>query len=57
MPTCGKLKEFDQSQESWQSYVERLAHYFITNDTPREKKKIILLTIVGPSTYTLAKNL
>ncbi len=57
MPTHRKLQEFDQSQESWRSYTEQLAHYYTTNETPAAKKKSILLTIVGPSTYALAKNL
>lgn len=57
MATHGKLREFDPSQESWTSYSERLQHYFTANDIPNAKKKSILLTLVGPTTYTLTKNL
>lgn len=57
MPTHGKFKEFDQTLESWTSYTERLNHYFKANDTPNNKQKSILLTVIGPATYSLAKSL
>lgn len=57
MPTHGKFKEFDQTIETWTTYTERLKHYFDANDTPNGKKKSILLTVIGPSTYSLVKSL
>lgn len=57
MPTHGQLKEFDALIESWSSYAERLRHYFTANDIADRKKKSILLTLIGPTTYTLTKNL
>lgn len=57
MPSYGEFKQFDQSLESWTSYTERLKHYFVANDTPNAKRKSILLTLIGPTTYSLAKSL
>ena len=57
MPTHGKIDHFDPSQESWKSYAERLAYYFVANEIAAEKKKSILLTVCEPSTYELAKSL
>ena len=57
MPTHGKIDSYVQSQESWTSYTERLEHYFVANDTADDKKKSILLTVCGPSTYELARSL
>ena len=58
MATHGKIDSFNPSQESWTSYAERLSHYFDANDiTTESKKKSILLTVCGPSTYELIKSL
>lgn len=58
MPTnFGQINEFDPTLESWKSYTERLQHYFTANDTPAAKKKSILITVMGPSTFALAKSL
>ncbi len=37
--------------------MERFEHYFIANVTTNEKKKSILLTVCGLSTFELAKGL
>ena len=54
----GNLSAFDSSQEDWIEYVERLDYYFVANeiDDPA-KKRAILLTAVGPTTYRLIRTL
>ena len=53
-----KISQFIPSQETWSSYTERLEYYFIANDVQDPaKKKAILLTVCGPSTFQLLKNL
>ena len=54
----GVIGSFDPAQEEWCEYAERLTHYFVANDIAAdEKKRAILLTAVGPSTYRLMKTL
>ena len=54
----GKFSYFNSSHESWSSYSERLGYYFAANDVQDEdKKKAILLTVCGPSTFQLLKSL
>ena len=49
----GKIEEYEFSQD-WEQYVERLTFYFEANDvTSDEKKRAILLTVCGSSTYRL----
>ena len=58
MATHGSLSEFNANVETWSSYTERLGHYFEANDiTDASKKRALLLTACGPSTYQLLKNL
>ena len=54
----GSIGVFDASREEWSEYAERLGHYFVANDIhAAEKKRAILLTVVGPTTYRLLKTL
>ena len=61
--THGAIGSFDGSQEDWLSYVARLQNYFIANDITDDKDKeaakrrAILLSICGVSTYRLIKSL
>ena len=42
----------------WSVYAERLEHYFVANDVAAEdKKRAILLSMCGPSTYVLIRSL
>ena len=44
-------------KEDWKQYIERLGHYFFTNElTDADKQKAILLTVVGAETYNLLHN-
>ena len=54
----GAISAFNPAQEEWDEYVERLQHYFTANDILAEdKRRAILLTAVGPSTYRLIRTL
>ena len=54
----GKIGEFSSQQEMWDAYLERLELYFAANDiTDDTKRRAILLTVCGPTTYSLICNL
>ena len=58
MATHGQIGEFNSQQEDWMSYSKRLEEYFIANDIKSaEKKKAILLSVVGADTYQLMRSL
>ena len=49
---------FDGAEEDWRSYTERLGQYFIANQiTGEERKRAFLLSICGPQTYQLMRNI
>lgn len=52
MATHGTLSAFNQEQETWSTYAERLHYYFIANDVKIDEKKCeILLSVCGPDAY------
>ena len=59
MATCQEtISEFDNANEDWTSYTERLQHYFSANEIEADtKQKAILLSCCGPKTNQLVKNL
>ena len=58
MATHGKIGEFSSQREDWLGYSERLEEYFIANDIESsDKKKAILLSVVGAETYQLIRSL
>ena len=58
MATFGKIEEFDSANEDWPQYEERLSHYFVANGIENaEKKRAVLLTVVGATTYKLLRSL
>ena len=58
MAAHGKVGTFNESVESWPSYIERLGHYFVANDVKDAEKKVaILLSSCGVTTYTIIRNL
>lgn len=57
MPHIGKLEQFDNSVESWESYEERLQAFFLANDIDADHQVPSLISLIGPKTYTLLKNL
>ena len=57
MPTIGSLKEYNEKEEDWESYVERLEQYFIANDIHADKKVAVLISTIGANTYGLMKDI
>lgn len=58
MATHGRIGEFDSTKEPWEMYVERLEFSFIANGVTEDvKKRAVLLTVSGPSTYKLIRNI
>ena len=55
----GQMECFDCEQtESWPTYIEQLEQYFAANDiTSATKKVAVLLTVAGPKTYGLIRDL
>ena len=54
----GTAPIFDETQEEWAEYAERLESYFLANDVADPaKKRAILVNAVGPKTYRLIKTL
>ena len=54
----GTVSEFEEGKEEWTQYVERLGHFFAANGiTNEEKKRSIFLSVVGPTSYKLLRNL
>ena len=49
--------EFCEKNEDWLSYTERLQQYFEANGTKKERQRAVLLSVVGPATYQLIRNL
>ena len=58
MATHGTIGAFEPNTETWVTYTERLEQYFIANDVDAaEKKRAILLSVCGATTYQLIRNL
>ena len=58
MATYRKIATFNLTIESWTLQCESLHFYFHANDiVDLGKKRLILLTVCGPLTYQLLKNL
>ena len=56
--TFGRIDEFEEGKEDWTQYIERLEHFFVANSvTDNDKKRSILLTVMGPSAYKLLRSL
>ena len=57
----GNIEPFDPEVEEWPEYTERLGQYFEANDllgdAKAAKRRATLISMMGPSTYRLAKNL
>ena len=58
METYGKIGKFNESEESWTQYVERIEQYFLANEVEdAAKKRAILLSACRSKTYALARDL
>ena len=58
MATFGRIGEFNDRNEQWSTYTDRLSEYFTANDIINAtKKRAILNSVVGASTYNLISSL
>ena len=57
MALIGKLGEFQEGKETFVNYVERMEQFFVVNEVKNEKKVAVFLSVVGPATYGILKNL
>ena len=49
----GRMESFDPKRETWSFWHERLEFYYEANEVPEEKKKALLVTLLGPDQYRL----
>ena len=58
MATHGTVSAYEPGKEDWSTHIERLNHYFVANGVQdAAKKRAILLTACGASTYKLIRSL
>lgn len=57
MARLGKLDEFDEKDQNFESYLERFEHFVTANDIREEKKLAVFLSVIGPRTYEVLKSL
>ena len=59
MAVIGSLKEFDESCETWDNYVEQLDQFLIANGLDKDggKKRAVLLSSVGAKAYNILRSL
>ena len=53
----GRVEPFRIGADDWDQYTEKLEQYFIANEIPDERKVSVLITVIGPETYRLLRNL
>lgn len=45
----GQIGEFEEGQEEWSQYAERIDHFFVDNGvTDEDKKRAVFLSLIGP---------
>ncbi|XP_045183417.2 uncharacterized protein K02A2.6-like [Mercenaria mercenaria] len=57
MPLFGKISEFQDGQESFLNYEERLVQFFEANEVPDEELVPVFLSVIGSTAYGVLKNL
>jgi poly(3-hydroxybutyrate) depolymerase len=56
--TIGTIGPFHAGSEDWKAYAERLELFFVANGIEdADKRRTTLLTVCGPSTYALIRDL
>lgn len=54
----GTLSAFDVKEQTWEEYCEILEQFFEANRIDDgEKQRAVLISVVGPATYKLIRNL
>ena len=49
MPGIGQIKEYVESQEDFECYIERVEQFFEANDIDEKKRVAVLLTVYRSS--------
>ncbi|PFX20902.1 Retrovirus-related Pol polyprotein from transposon 17.6 [Stylophora pistillata] len=57
MTAIGKIESFDETQEKWETYVERMEQFFSANNIDEDHQVPTLLSLIGSKTYTLLRDL
>ena len=57
MTFIGRIDPFNENEEDWPSYAERLAQFLVVNGVADEKKTAALISLIGPKLYKLLKSL
>ena len=53
----GKIEAFDETNDDWNAYVERIEQFFIANEIKDNKQVVVMLSLMGNKTYGLLPNL
>ena len=53
----GKIEAFDETNDDWNAYVERIEQYFIANEIKDNKQVAVMLSLMANKTYGLLRNL
>ena len=57
MAMIGKIGEFREERESFVCYLERFEQFLVANDVQENRHVPIFLSVIGPTTYGVLKNL
>ena len=53
----GKIEAFDEANEEWGTYCERVEQYFLANEIEEDKQVPAILSLMGSKTYGLLRSL
>ena len=53
MTFIGRIDPFNENEEDWPSYSERLAQFLVVNGVEDERKTAALISLIGPKIYKL----
>ena len=57
MTAIGKIESFDETQEKWETYAERVEQFFLANNINEDHHVPPLLSLIGSKTYALLRDL
>ena len=53
----GQVGPFEQEQEDWVSYTERLQHFFLANKIEGKQRLSVFLSTIGAPTYKILRSI
>ncbi|XP_075534294.1 uncharacterized protein LOC142568081 [Dermacentor variabilis] len=57
MARLGKLDEYDEKDQNFQSYLERFEHFITANNIREEKKLAVFFSVIGPRMHEVLRSL